>query len=338
MTQPARRNPIDPSKIVFSAPEIATQTTQQIDRERARKSGIPTGIATLDAHFLPLRPGRLIPVLGTQGNFKSGLMLSIARNALQYIDPETEIAVYVTWEQSIEDQGMFDFAQISRISATSLYAGNVSDAQWGAVLNASAKRAEQPLWMIGHSSEGTKENRRRPMLTMTDVEAALAYIEDYQGKKVRLLVLDYLQRVNRADKLHIHGTREQYMSIVDDAKNLALQFSTPVLIGSQVSREVVKERKWKLPQAEDGMETSNLEHSADQMLSVWMPKNNPELGPVIEVNGAALRVTPNTLIIGTLKQKFAAYPFVSVVDVIPQENLILPYGTVQNDPKFYPSK
>jgi len=316
--------------ITFNPPAISTLTTNQIKKEQENPSGLRTGIIGFDSEidgdkkFKRMRPEKFIPVLGAQSNFKTGFMLAIADNVVEQIDKEKDVVVYVTWEQSVEEQGMLDLSRISKISAASMYDGNISATEWDRILSASIERAETPLWMLGHAGGGS--GGRRPRLTVTDVENALAYIQDYQGKKIRFVVLDYIQRINREDKKRDGGTREQFMAVVDHCKDLGLMFKAPCMVGSQVKRDVAT-REWKQPRIDDGQETSNLEHTADQMITLWMPKTTEPLGSILEYGGESIMVTPYTLLAWVAKQKFGEAPLLFKYDVIPQYNKIVRYGT-----------
>lgn len=301
---------------VFTSQQVSKLTVQEIERRRANKNdGIFIKIPLLEEDLLPLRPGELTAVLGRPSNYKSGVMAIIARDATEQIkDNEDDVILYVTWEQSIEEHGLIELANASRIDASKMARGDLTDAEWAAMMKAAVRRGTTPLWLIGHSSQAGK---RRPRLSMTDLASALAYIVDEAEKRPRLIVLDYLQRI-RPDSGNTQ--REKMMEIVDRAKDLALSFSVPVVLGTQAGRQV-DERAWKLPQMADSQETSNLEQSADKMLAVWMPKTSELLGDTVGKN-PAMEVTEDLLYLSILKQKFGVAPRIYALKVEPQINKI----------------
>lgn len=299
---------------VYTAQQVSKLTVQEIERRRDNPhDGLITGIPLLDDDLNPLRTGQLICILGRPSNYKSGIMQIIARHATEQIkDKADEIILYTTWEQSIEEHGLIELAATSRIDAGKMARGDLSETEWKYMLKAAVKRGITPLWLIGHSSQAGK---RRPRLSMNDLGEALAFIVDEMGKRPRLICLDYLQRI-RPDN---GGTqREKMMEIVDRAKDMALAFGVPVILGTQAGRQV-DERKWKLPQMADGQETSNLEQSADVMLSVWMPKTSELLGDTVGKN-PQLEVTEDLLYLAILKQKFGVAPRTYALKVQPEIN------------------
>ena len=301
---------------VFTAQQVSRLTVQEIERRRNNPhDGLKTQIPLLDEDLNPMRNGQLIVVLGRPSNYKSGIMQIIARNTTDQIRKnENEIIIYVTWEQSIEEHGLIELAAASRIDASKMARGELNDTEWKSLMKAAVRRGVTPLWLIGHSSQAGK---RRPRLSMTDLGEALAYIVDEAGKTPRLICLDYLQRI-RPD--NGSGTqREKMMGIVDRAKDMALAFNVPVVLGTQAGRQV-DERKWKLPQMADGQETSNLEQSADVMMSVWMPKTSEMPGTY--VGNPEMEVTEDLLYLGLLKQKFGVAPRTYALRVKPAINKI----------------
>ena len=308
--------------IVFDPSLVSTLTVESISAARSNPDNLQTGIPQLDDHYVMFRPRRVNGILAYTSHGKTSLMNILARNFVPQL-AEDEVVIYATWEDSVEDMTLSYLANTSRIPITSLFNGKLSATEWDSMMRAATQRAATPLWVIGHSEQ---KEARRPRLTMTDITAAMEYIVDKRKKKVRAVFLDYLQRINRDDKKG--EMRGQYMAIMDSVKDLALDFNTCVTIGTQVGRDI-KERKWKQPQDNDAQETSNFEQTCDGMISLWIPKKTEKIGDsLIEksgVDGQAVFVTENLMLIQTLKQKKAKAPVLRAVDFIPETNEIQSY-------------
>ena len=308
--------------IVFDPSLVSTLTVRSIKAAKESPDHLRTGIPQLDDHYIMMRPRRVNGILAYTSHGKTSVMNIMARSFMEQIQ-EDEIIVFVTWEDSIEDMTLSYLANVSRIPIQSLFHGELNETQWGDMMKAATNRASKPLWLIGHSEQ---KQARRPRLTMTDITAAMEYIVDVKKKKVRAVFLDYLQRINRDDKRG--EMRGQYMQIMDSVKDLALDFNTNVVIGTQVGREV-KNRQWKQPQDNDAQETSNFEQTCDGMISLWIPKKTEKIGDcLIEkkgVDGQAVFVTENLMIVQTLKQKKAKAPVLRAVDFLPETNEIETY-------------
>ena len=311
-----------PENFVFDPSLVSTLTVGSIKAAQDNPDTLATGIPQLDDHYIMHRPRRVNGIIAYTSHGKTSLMNILARNFIPQIG-EDEIIVYATWEDSIEDLSLSFLANTSRIPVQSLFHGKLNTSEWDAMMRAATHRAQTPLWLIGHSEQ---KEARRPRLTLTDVWAAMEYIVDKRNKKVRAIFIDYLQRINRDDQRG--ETRMQYMAIMDKVKDLALGFDTDVIIGSQVGRDV-KERKWKQPQDNDAQETSNFEQTCDGMMSLWIPKKTEKMGECLlekqGIDGQAVFVTENLMMIQTLKQKKAKAPVLRAVDFYPSTNEISTY-------------
>jgi replicative DNA helicase len=312
----------NPEMIVFDPSLVGTLTVNSIKAAKDSPDMLKTGIPQLDDHYIMHRPRRVNGIIAYTSEGKTSVMNILARNFIPQIG-EDEIGIYATWEDSIEDLTLSFLANCSRIPMQSLFGGNLSPAQWSEMMTAATRRAATPLWLIGHS-EG--KEARRPRLTMTDIWNACEYIVDQRKKKIRFICLDYLQRMNTDDQKG--EMRERYMRTMDKVKDLSLGFDTDVIIGSQVSRDV-KTRKWKQPQANDAQETSNFEQTCDGIISLWIPKKDERIGEcLIEkkgIDGQAVFVTENLMLIQTLKQKKAKAPVLRAVDFMPEFGEIQTY-------------
>jgi replicative DNA helicase len=308
--------------IVFDPSLVSTLTVGSIKAAKEHPDYLRTGIPQIDDHYVMMRPRRVNGILAYTSHGKTSLMNIMARSFVDQIG-EDEVIVYATWEDSVEDMTLSYLANVSRIPVQSLFHGDLTLTQWEAMMKAATQRAATPLWLIGHSEQ---KQARRPRLTMTDITAAMAYITDVRKKKVRAVFLDYLQRINRDDKKG--EMRGQYMAIMDNVKDLALDFNTCVVIGTQVGRDI-KERKWKQPQDNDAQETSNFEQTCDGMISLWIPKKTEKIGDSLIAkegeNGQAVFVTENLMMVQTLKQKKAKAPVLRAVDFLPETNEIQAY-------------
>lgn len=309
-----------PQDIVYTPPQVGTLVLNAIEeRRRMPGAGVRTHIPDIDKRFLPLRPGELVTVMGRPSNYKTGLMQYWAREEAKKILDEgasKEMVVFVTWEMAVEELGLYDLAAQASLNAAEISQGRVSEQQWAMLQAAAMKRSALPIWIFGHSIERRK---RRPRLTVSNVLEALLYVEDEIQYHPRVIFLDYLQQMEAEAG---ETRRMQVFENVYKCKDMALSMGCPVVLGIQAHRDVDK-REWKLPTMGDGMETSNIEHTADKMLSLWMPKTTEEVGNDL-VNAPGLKVTDNLLIVGVMKQKFGPAGWWKPVHVEPERGKITP--------------
>lgn len=307
------------NEIIFTPPEVGSLTIETLEELKAHKyTGIKSGIADLDKVMLPMRGAELISVIGYTSHYKSGFMNALARHAVSQCTTG-DCVIKVTWEQSVEEDTVSWIANDTGIGISSLVMG---EGDWELVMNSYQKRIVTPLWIIGHSSKRSETGQKaRPRITMTDVLKACELISHGatdQDYKVRMILLDYLQRI-RPDRQDGDSKREQIMEAVNKAKDLAISFGCPVVLGVQAGRQIL-DREYKLPRIDDGQESSNIEQSSDKVISLWYPIKTEMPGDRIE--GIPYEVSENLLICGLIKQKLGIAPVIIPLFVNPAKNIV----------------
>lgn len=318
---------------IYDPSLVAKLTVESIKAERDNPGYLSLGIKPFGFDFVMARKSKVIGLLGDTSQGKTSLMIHMAREMAGQLK-DNEIGLFVTWEDNIEDFGMVDFANISKIPVKSLYNGQITEKEFEKILKAEAQRSGMRLWLAGHS----EMSESRPMLTMEDVFFICSNLVNVQKKVIKFIMLDYLQRINRSD-IKERDTRMQFVGIMDKIKNLALSYRTCVFIGSQVRRDQVeKGTKDRQPQTHWAMETSNFEHSCDGILSVWMPYMSKDIykeGDSVEIktgiDAKPITVTKELMGIQILKQKKGATGTRVWVDFIPEYGLFVDYGTAAQE-------
>lgn len=297
-----RSQEVEVRDIVFTPTDAAREAIATIEERRSAVGvGVRMGVACVDAYLQPARPGQLIAIIGMTSNYKTGLMTYWARTAARQIaqdNTENQAVVYITWESAIEELLALDLAASIGLSATDIFQGRIDDAQMAQLKETAMKRSTLPLWVIGHS---IKEGKKRPRLTLSLIGKALTSLREEYNIRPRAIFLDYLQQIEPEDG---EDRRMQVFQNVYRCKDMSYSMKCPVVIGTQAKRDAYG-NSWGVPGIADSMETSNLEHTADAVLAVWMPKTNHELGAILQPKGSSqtLTVTDSLLILRVLKQR-----------------------------------
>ena len=175
--------------ITYTPIEVSALTIAQIEELENTKAQAIELFGGVTGLFGPARPGNVITILGLSGNWKTGAMVNEVRREAQRLDPVgNECCLYVTWEDAVEELGILDVANETRIDIADLMRGDVPD--WDAIKRAAVKRGTLPVYIIGHS---LRNRKRRDVITMDDVAKAVYMLEDKLSLKVKLAALDYLQ-------------------------------------------------------------------------------------------------------------------------------------------------
>lgn len=287
------------NEILYTPTEVSNLTLAEIKKLQAGKAeAVRVSLPGLNDKLKRLRPGSLTTVIALPSNWKTGLMQYMARDTAGQLDVGgNECVVFVTWEVAVEEMGVLDLGNAAHIAIDDLLDGNVKD--WGALEKAALRRATTPIYVIGHSLQRRKS---RPQLTMPAVAEALHVMEEERGLKPKIIFLDYLQRIQWESEGGA-DPRLQFSRNVDRAKDLSLQTGAPVVLGCQAKNDIMT-RQMKLPRMNDGMETSNIQQTSDNVITLWRPLVTEGEGAEIEVFGQTLTAKSDLLITHLAKQKF----------------------------------
>lgn len=331
-------------RLITHSPSDAADKTRKLAQaiQNDPRGGVKSGLPGLDYHLRPFRPGDLVTVMGYTSHYKSGLMNWYAYQAAKSImerrssgdnNAFNEIVIKVTLEQSIEEDTLAWMAQSKNISISRVIRGQLDKDDWALMDEASVRRSVTPLWLVGHSLETSKETRRaRPRLSMTGIALAVEFIlNEITGQRFEpvLLIIDYLQRIH-PDEHDGPNRREHMMNIVNRAKDAAISFGIPTMLGIQTGRRNA-EGFDNIPRIDDGMETAAIEQVSDIAIGTWYPIKNETPGKQLEVkicddkgmmSTKFLKVDPSLLISRILKQKLGAAPLTFAMQIDPTRNLI----------------
>lgn len=289
--------------------------------------GVRMGFASADAIIKPLRPGNLCIIQAYTSNYKTGYMMNWARRLAQGIKDhgdDNNIVIYVSWEDSVEEVGLYDLAYDTGIDATDIQAGQLNDDAIAKLELAAFKRGTMPLWFIGNSMANRKAQTR---LTMAQTEAILGWIEKEMALRPMAVFLDYLNRIQpETVKSWGDNRRTDIMELTYRASDLAYKLGCPIIMGAQSNR-VSNERGWKLPQKWDAMESSSIEQYSQLMLSLWLPALTEPVGTFLkgpDGKPTDIKVTQNLLIMGVNKQKRGPAGGWLPLYVDPARNIVAP--------------
>lgn len=267
-----------------------------------RDNGIKMG-CVLDKYIIPARPGKVTAVLGRPGMGKTSYMAAIGKAQAKEIVrlglQDKEYVAFVTWETPVEELEAF-FQELDGY--------NVSDLAWGrvpddALIEASIKRPELPIWTIGNSITETSIESD-PMIVEKVYRAIVAIYKEY-GLKPRVILADYIQKIpieRAADKI------DKVSRAVAMIRRLSVALSTPVFLGCQ-ARQVVDDRDRPIPTMRDAEWSSTILQDADCAISVWRPIRTflPSERPTIEVphrSGNHYTNDDNLMVVRLLKQRW----------------------------------
>jgi replicative DNA helicase len=215
--------------------------------------GVPTGFIDLDRLLSGLQPSDLIIVAGRPGMGKTGLAISIAKNAAQ--THKKHVAIF-SLEMSNEQLVQRLISQETGIDSQRLRTGKLEEPEW-------------PLFT--HAIEVLSETRifldDTPAITPLQLRTKCRRL--HLEFRLDLIIVDYLQLMSGDRRIDNRVQEVSYIS--RNLKVLARELNVPVLAAAQLSR-AVEQRADKRPVLSDLRESGSLEQDADIVMFIYRPE------------------------------------------------------------------
>lgn len=235
--------------------------------ERARKSdrpaAAPSGVAALDEIIGGLYGGDLLIVAGRPGMGKSSLATTIARAAGQAGRPVEFFSLEMTSHQlSVRLACDLDYdgrLHDHPLSYSRLLKGRASHPEMERAYTAAARLRELPITIHDRDSA-----------SMQDI-ASIARSRAARAQRQGVIIIDHLQIVAATNRYR--GNRVQEITESTGlAKGLAKRLNWPVVLLSQMSREVEKRNSGeRRPTLADLRDSGSIEQDADIVIGMYRP-------------------------------------------------------------------
>ena len=224
------------AEAIHNAFEKSRETQRRV--ENGQLAGISTTLSTLDELTGGLRGPRMIVLGGRPGTYKTAYAWQIVLGAALNGAP----CGFVSLEMGADELGERAIATLLKVDGHQFSSGDV-----GAYQNAKRKCSggikDLPVWI----DDGTQD--------WNLIEGRI--VEWKFRHNIQLAVIDYMQIIR-------HEGRNRFESLSDISRRtklLAKRLDMPILILSQISREVEKEER--KPIMSDLRECGNIEQDAD---------------------------------------------------------------------------
>jgi len=212
--------------------------------------GVTTGLPKMDRALSRLRPGQLVIVAGRPGSAKTSLAMHVS-NAVA-----SEGGRVLVWslEMPRRDLARRLLCSIARVSIQSVLTGAIDEIEGDRLVRASNALSAYRSRLAFFDEESTFE----------DIEAGT--LREHQREPVSLVVIDHLQHVSWSR--HTRDERQHLGRVAKGAKKLAKKINAPVLLLSQLTRDVEK-REDKRPLLSDLYGSGEIEGAADVVIGIY---------------------------------------------------------------------
>jgi len=281
---------LQPSKRL-NTNQLVYNVFQDLKKKRINKNsfnGIPSGFYALDSLIYGFQNSDLIIIAGRPSIGKTAFCLSLAFNIIK----NTKLAVLFFSLEMGREQIIYRLLSMeANISQTKLKTGKLSKKNWSKLSKIFKILAKLPFF-IDDNSTLTSELIRS--LLQTNI---------FKQKKIGTVIIDYLQLMGNK-KQNINNRAYELAQITRNLKNLAREFNIPIIVLSQLSRNV-ELRNDKKPILADLRESGSIEQDADLVLLLSRSKQkittyNSNKNLLIDISIAKHRNGPT----GTLLLQF----------------------------------
>ena len=233
---------------------IMPQTFENIEQSSLGKysTGVPVSFYDLDAMTQGLQRGSLVVIAGRPSMGKTSFAMNLAQNVAK----KNKLPVcYFSLEQSREQMSYRFLSMELGIESGRLRTGRLHQDEWGLLGREMKDLDEMPIFICDKGSIKVKE-----------IFSKSRKIKEKKGLgKLGLIIVDYIQMMDSPNK----KSRDKELSkIVLDLKEMAKALDVPVVLMSQLSRDIEKRENCR-PMLCDLRETQGLEAHADVVIMLY---------------------------------------------------------------------
>jgi replicative DNA helicase len=231
----------------------AINTIEDYHQRQGTLTGIGTGFTDLDKMTTGLHGGEMIVIAARPSVGKTSLAMNIAEYVA--IDQRLPVGVF-SLEMTAESLVLRMLCSRSRVNLRNVREGFLAERDFPKLTGSAGKLAGAPLFIDDSSG-----------LSILQMRAKARRM--YQQHGIRLFVIDYLQLLNSTSR-RAENRQQEIADISSGIKSLAKELNVPVIVLSQLNREIEKE-KGRAPRLSDLRESGAIEQDADLVGLLYRP-------------------------------------------------------------------
>ena len=221
-------------------------------------SGTPSGFIGLDSYTDGFQKSELIVIAGRPSVGKTAFGLNVSLNVLK----KTRLPVIFFSLEMSAQQLMYRFLSMeTRLDQMKFKTGLLNQEDW--------KKIDFVMRILGKIPIHLYDT---PQLSSLEVRRVLKNFSKTYSQ-IGLVIIDYLQLMNEPSSKNLN--RSQEISIITrELKNIAREFTVPIIALSQLSR-TIDSRTDPKPMLSDLRDSGSIEQDADLVLMLYRNKQKP---------------------------------------------------------------
>lgn len=223
----------------------AINTIEEFHQRQGMLTGIGTGFADFDKMTSGLHGGEMIVIAARPSMGKT----SLAMNIVEHVAIEQQLPVGVfSLEMTSESLVLRMLCSRSRVNLRNIRDGFLAERDFPKLTGSAGKLANAPIFIDDSSG-----------LSILQLRAKARRM--FQQYGIKLFVIDYLQLLNSTSR-RAENRQQEIADISNGIKALAKELNVPVIVLSQLNRELEKDKNRK-PRLSDLRESGAIEQDAD---------------------------------------------------------------------------
>jgi replicative DNA helicase len=236
----------------------AINTIEDFHQRQGMLTGVGTGFTDLDKMTSGLHAGEMIVIAARPSMGKTSLAINIAEHVA--IDGKLPVGVF-SLEMTAESLVLRMLCSRSRVNLRNVRDGFLAERDFPKLTGAAGKLASAPLFIDDSSG-----------LSILQLRARARRMAQQHG--IRLFVVDYLQLLHSTAR-RAENRQQEIADISSGIKSLAKELSVPVIVLSQLNRELEREKNRK-PRLSDLRESGAIEQDADVVGLLYKPSSGDD--------------------------------------------------------------
>ena len=244
----------------------AITTIEDFHQRQGVLTGVGTGFTDFDKMTSGLHGGEMVVIAARPSMGKTSLAMNIA----EYVAIEQRLPVGVfSLEMTSESLVLRMLCSRSRVNLRNVREGFLAERDFPKLTGSAGKLANAPLFIDDSSA-----------LSILQLRAKARRMSQQYG--IKLFVIDYLQLLHSTAR-RAENRQQEIADISSGVKSLAKELNVPIIVLSQLNRELEREKNRK-PRLSDLRESGAIEQDADVVGLLYKPSSgdDEESGNVAE--------------------------------------------------------
>ena len=240
----------------------AVQTIENFFSRQGKLNGIGTGFPDLDKMTDGLHGGEMVVIAARPSMGKTSLAMNVAEHVI--LHEKLPVGVF-SLEMSAESLVLRMMCSIARVNLRSIREGFMSESDFPKLTSAAGKLANSKLFIDDTAGLSILQLRARARRMA-------------QQHDIKLFVVDYLQLLHSTARRSQENRQQEISDISSGIKALAKELKVPVIVLSQLNRELERD-KGRKPRLSDLRESGAIEQDADVVGLLYKPNAGDDEEP-----------------------------------------------------------